>query len=351
MTPAPDNSLELDPYAATQQPVTSTGDQRLKEMIAWALLAPSPHNTQPWKWAMQDGVVRLYGDYAKQLTVCDPDARELAIGCGCALEHLLLRLGLDGDCVELDLLPDTHHPDLLAQVRVGQGKPYAKLPALVAAMQVRRTNRTAYHGDPMPESLREVLDNACAEFGTQTCWVDDKAARASLVDLIMQADREQMASSAFRKELSQWMRAKGRTGMGCQVGIPTDLLGQRGLAAYVAPLIVRTFDVGAMQAAADSKLTEGSPDIVILTTRSDTKSSWLATGRALARLTLSAMAAGRYCAYMNQPCEVPTLRRALAGQMQTDEYPQLVIRLGLADPVHRAPRMPVADVLSRAESP
>jgi hypothetical protein len=345
MASEPLNTLTLDPYAATQRPLAPEADLRLKEMLAWALLSPSPHNTQPWKWSVADGVVKLYGDYSRHLTVCDPDARELMIGCGSALEHFLLRLGLEGDPIEFDLFPDASQTDLLAQVVVGKGKPYARRPDLVNAMQFRRTNRTAYHGDPMTCSHKNVLAAACAEFDVHTCWITEKTMRSSLVDLIMRSDREQMASPEFRKELSKWMRAKGRIGLDNKDGIPTDLLGQQGIAAYVAPLIVRTFDIGAMQAAADSKLTEGSPDIAVLFTTSDTKASWFTTGRALARVTLTAMAFGRYSAYMNQPCEVPSSRQLLADLIRTDGFPQLIIRLGLADPVRPAPRLPVADVL------
>lgn len=346
MTKATVNTLELDPYDATQRALLTEGEQRLKEMLAWAQLSPSPHNTQPWKWSVQHDVVKLYGDYSRHLTICDPDARELIIGCGSSLEHFLLRLGLDADPIELDLLPNANEPELLAQIRLARGSLYSRCPDLVDAMAVRRTNRTAYHGDPMSDGLRTLLENSCAEFGVQTSWITQKSTRSSLVDLIMQSDREQMASPEFRKELSQWMRAKGRTGLHSKDGIPADLLGQKGLAAYVAPLIVRTFDVGAMQAAADSKLTEGSPDIAVLSTNTDTMASWVATGRALARFTLTAMAAGRYSAYMNQPCEVPRSRRLLANLTQTEGFPQLVIRLGLAQPVHPSPRMPVVDVLA-----
>ena len=344
----PANLLELDPYVATQRPLTPSGDDRLKQMLAWAQLSPSPHNTQPWKWFVQDGVVRLYADYSRRLEVCDPDARELVIGCGASLEHYLLRLGLDNEPVDIELMPDRNQPELLAQIVVGRGKPYAQRPDLVAAMQLRRTNRTAYHGDPMLEDAWISLKQACAEFGVQTLRVSQSSIRASLVKLIMDSDREQMASAAFRKELSQWMRVGKSAGTD---GIPTKLLGQHGVAAYVAPLVVRTFDVGAMQAAADSKLTEGSPDIAVLTTKSDTTDSWLATGRALARFTLGAMAAGQYSAYMNQPCEVPASRKQLANLLQANGFPQLVIRLGSANPVDRAPRMPVVDVLRGMTEP
>jgi nitroreductase len=335
--------LRLDPYEATQLPVAGLGDGRLRELLAWAVLSPSPHNTQPWSWTVRDGAIELRGDYSRLLTVSDPDGRELIISCGSALEHLLLRLGLDGDAVQVELMPDESEPHLFARVMIGQGAPYPRRPELVDAMQMRRTNRTAYHGEPMGDDLRASLDAACAEFGVATYWIRDAATRATLVDLIMASDREQMKSTDFRHELAHWMRPKGSHS---EEGMEADLLGQEGVAAYVAPLVVRTFDVGKKQAAADSKLTEGSPDIVVLTSPTDDLGARLATGRALAHLVLAAMAAGRYSAYMNQPCEVPASRIRLAQLIDTDGHPQLVVRLGLADPVHRALRMPVAEVLS-----
>jgi len=334
--------LQLDPYAAIGQPLPSGGDDLLKALLAWALLSPSPHNTQPWVWSVRDGVVELRADDTRLLAVSDADGRELRIGCGCALEHFLLRLGLEGIACRVELLPDAADPLLLARVTTGTGEAPASRPELVEAMAGRRTNRTAYHGEAMPDALRASLDAVCADFGVRTSWVREAGPRAALVDLIMTADREQMASPEFRRELSHWMRPEHSRK---EDGMEADLLGQKGVAAYVAPLVVRTFDVGKMQAAKDAQLTEGSPDLVVLSTSADDHAAWLATGRALAHFMLTAMAAGRYSAYMNQPCEVPSARTALALQLGVEGHPQLVLRLGLADPVHAALRRPVAEVL------
>jgi len=336
--------LELNPYEAIKSPMPPGGDERLECLLAWALLAPSPHNTQPWIWSVQNGVVELRGDYSRLLPVADPDGRELLIGCGCALEHFLLRLGLEGIRCRVDLLPEANEPHLLARVTTGTGEAPAPRADLVDVMPRRRTNRLAYHGTPMPEALRASLDSACAAFGVDTRWVHEASLRAELVNLIMAADREQMASTEFRRELSHWMRPEHSRQ---EDGMEADLLGQKGIAAYLAPLVVRTFDVGKMQAAKDAQLTEGSPDIVVLSTPHDDSASRLATGRALAHLTLTAMSADRYSAYMNQPCELPAARSHLALLLGLAGHPQLVIRLGLAEPVHPALRMPVARVLHR----
>jgi hypothetical protein len=122
--------LDLDPYQATKQTIACVGEERLKALIAWALLSPSPHNTQPWSWSVRGKVIELRGNYSRQLLVSDPDGRELMIGCGCALEHLLLRIGMDGDLLQIDLLPDATDPHLFARINFcdTSGQPYMRRP-------------------------------------------------------------------------------------------------------------------------------------------------------------------------------------------------------------------------------
>jgi hypothetical protein len=266
----------------------------------------------------------------------------LVIGCGAALEHLLLRLGAEQMAITVEVLPDPADAAVLARVHTGAGQPYEHRPDLVAAMSARRTTRTAYHGDPMDAASRATLTRSVEHFGVESRWLQDSESRETLVGLIMQADREQMSSAEFRRELAHWMRPKNSPSPD---GMQADLLGQRGIAAYVAPLAVRTFDMGKMQAARDGELTAGSPDLMVLWTASDDRGTWLATGRALARLTLAAHAAGRASAYMNQPCEIPAFREQLAQSVGIAGYPQLILRLGLAEQSHPASRLPVSQVL------
>ncbi len=335
------NLLARDPYDAVTLPVPD-GTERLPALLAWALLSPSPHNTQPWSWVIHDNTIELRGDYDRLLEVSDPDGRELVIGCGSSLEHLLLRLGIESGPIQLTVLPDDDDPHLLARVVVGTGTPYLVASDLVDAMPKRRTNRTAYSGDPMTSSQRKMLDDACAQFGVATTWVDSAQTRSELVELIMSADRDQMGSKDFRRELSHWMRPEHSRR---DDGMVADLLGQHGVSAYVAPLVVRTFDVGKMQAAKDSQLTAGSPDIVVLSTDTDDSAAHLSTGRALAHVTLTAVVENLSSAYMNQPCEVPDRRAELAALVNAP-HPQLVMRFGTADPVHHSARRPVSQVVT-----
>ena len=104
-------------------------------------------------------------------------------------------------------------------------------------------------------------------------------------------------------------------------GMFTDLLGQHGLAAELAPLAVRTFDVGKGQAARDGQLVEGSPHLWVLHTGEDTPAWWLATGRALAHLTLAATHHG---VALSTKCSSPLAPTEAAGSSTQDRLPEII---------------------------
>lgn len=81
-------------------------DPRLRA-LSYALLAPNPHNRQPWEAELQgtDGVA-IYRDKKRNLPVTDPFARQLTIGMGCFLELMDMAVAEEGYKVETVLFPD-----------------------------------------------------------------------------------------------------------------------------------------------------------------------------------------------------------------------------------------------------
>lgn len=63
---------------------------RLQFLSRYAILAPSSHNTQPWKFRVVDGQIEVFMDEERWLRVADDDQRELPLSIGCALENLLI---------------------------------------------------------------------------------------------------------------------------------------------------------------------------------------------------------------------------------------------------------------------
>ena len=66
-----------------------TADQEptdiLRNAAARATLAPSIHNTQPWRFRLGRHSLEMLADPDRQLRVIDPGGRQLMISCGCAL--------------------------------------------------------------------------------------------------------------------------------------------------------------------------------------------------------------------------------------------------------------------------
>lgn len=75
-----------------RRPAGKSGNElhELHELVRLATLAPSGHNTQPWKFRLEAGRIQLYPDLTRRVPVVDPDDRELWISLGSALENLLL---------------------------------------------------------------------------------------------------------------------------------------------------------------------------------------------------------------------------------------------------------------------
>jgi hypothetical protein len=92
------------PYSAWSEwkEATATGPAAL---LRSAVLASSPHNTQPWPFRVGESSVELFLDPRHSVAGLDPFLREAYIGMGCALENLALAAGAQG-FAERAIAPD-----------------------------------------------------------------------------------------------------------------------------------------------------------------------------------------------------------------------------------------------------
>ena len=342
----PDVWLEQWTEAIDAFPLTGSAEDQLRSLVRYAVLAPSSHNSQPWRFRIAEGALEVLADPSRALPVVDPEGRELIMSCGAALFHLRAAAHFFGRGCRIHRLPDASRPDLLAVLTLTGS--YSRTPtdeALFAAMPRRHTCREAFDAQEVEPALAQCLMRAARKEGARLDLLVRDATRAELATLVMEGDRVQMADAAFRRELAVWLRPNDGS---ASDGMPGTVLGLGAIGARLAPLVIRTFDMGRGRGARSTELVEHSPLLAVMSTPGDTPLDWLSAGEALARVLLLACDAGLQASFLNQPVEVPRLRRRLAALIPANGWPQLVLRFGRAPVAPATPRRPLEEVVYQA---
>lgn len=133
-----------------------------KKALSYAILAPNPHNMQPWLVDLSVAKqVTLTVDRNKLLPHTDPFNRQITIGLGCFLEVLSLAAASDGYRVQMELFPQGSDEKSLDRRPVAVASfvkdPTIKPDSLFNQVLTRRSLKDPYDTD-RPVST-EVLTN------------------------------------------------------------------------------------------------------------------------------------------------------------------------------------------------
>ncbi|MER7112961.1 Acg family FMN-binding oxidoreductase [Saccharomonospora azurea] len=320
--------------------MTDTAPGALDTVVAEALRAgtraPSPHNTQPWLFAVRDGEIDVLLDESRVLTVSDPDGREAILACGAAVLNIRLALARRGIACAVSILPDRTRPDLVATLRVGVGRrPPADDVRLAAAIAERHTNRRPFVDSPVPSVVRHALIRAAREEGARLMLLTEPAAFDAFAALLRRAEHLQRQDEAFLAELEAWSHHGER-----RDGVPLSAGGPR--VPDEAALALREFGGAARRAAREF---ERQPLVAVLTTPGDTRRDAVRAGQALQRVLLTVTAHGLQASFLAQPLEIPAIRAELRTMLGGTDHPQAALRIGYGHPGTPTPRRALDDVL------
>ena len=318
--------------------------EQIRFALQYAVLAPSNHNAQPWRFIVDEDTVHLCADRTRALPVVDPFDREMLISCGAALFNLRVALSHFGLAWSIRIFPSDFDPDVVARIKVTTTGPHdPSLANLFCAITKRVTTRSPFANEPIAESFKNGMIDACEAEGAIAICVDEESSRQSIAQLIAEADRMQFADPRFRRELASWIHPRRHSD-----GMPAYGVAVGSLLDFALPLlasVVRVFDVGAGTPATHQRLVEGSPLLVGIATMRDDREAWLAAGQALQRMLLVATANGLTASYLNQPIEVATLRDQLRSLLNVDAVPQLLLRIGRGPDADHSPRRALSEVV------
>ena len=303
-----------------------------------ARLAPSVHNTQPWRFRMQKDVFEIFRDPARQLAVIDPAGRQLAISCGCALFNARVALAEAGRQPVLLEKPD--EPDLMARIAIGEPTGWQPIASLDGWITHRRSNRREYFSDPVPPELSYTLAQAVAAEGARLLELASPDDRALASRLTKQADADLMLNPAYRAEVRAWTTADPRRPDGVQAMSVPRVAGEA-----EDELPIRDFDSRGMGWLPSRTHSSAGQCLFLLGTAEDDPASWLRAGQALEHLWLEATRHGYAVSLFTQAIEHPVYRQRLRNLLTLAEYPQLLLRIGHAPATPPSRRRKLAHLL------
>jgi len=319
-------------------------------------LAPSIHNTQPWRWRFRDKTLELFADLSRAVPVIDPDHRQLLISCGAALFNGWLSLRAAGLDVEVgDTLDDPDpDPDLatarLATLTIVGNRPATDDEARLAeAINRRHTDRRPLTPAELPAGEIRALRHAAE---TEGCWLaplTSQDARIELAVLLARADWTERHDPRYQAELASWIRDDPDA----TDGIP------RPAALWSAEPRPTEFPArdftGGEPASADEAgermraIPVEHPGVLVLGTDADGPTDRLRAGRALSRVLLTATAQGVATSPLGQALDIEATRSLVHSLTGGTGLTQMIIRVGYPDtsvpPLAQTKRRPVPDVL------
>lgn len=277
-------------------------------MATGAVLAASPHNSQPWVLRLEPGRVEVLADLARNLGPVDPFLRELFMAQGCALENLEVTAGGIGLPVSVSILPDSDDLRLAAVATWDPDEVEARVGADLAfrAIPHRRTDRGPYDvGRRVPEGLLEEWVGLVArEEGVTLRWIREGEEKRRFGDLIIEATEAAVLDRESGDVTARWLRTDPVEIQRERDGLTVDGQGLGALTVALVKMLPgpsRTrLEEGWLEATRDLQVPTADLFGVLAVEDPDDRRAQIATGRAWQRIHLAATASGVSLHPMNQ---------------------------------------------------
>ncbi|HEX7304702.1 Acg family FMN-binding oxidoreductase [Lentzea sp.] len=311
--------------------------EQVRLALTSASLAPSVHNSQPWRFRVLPDRIELHPDHDRRLAATDPDGHELRLACGAALFNLRLALQGFGIRPLVTILPGQDAPGALAVVRRGGVlRPDDEMRALLKAVPRRRTNRRPFFESGVDGRHRHALVRAAELERSWLYVVDTREEVARMKGLVRRAHLLQQEDPGVRAELESFTGDRPDA----TDGIPPASAGFR--PETQDEWIFRDFQAAERVAGKDY---ESNPLVAVVCSHYNGQLADVQAGQAMQRVLLTATTLGLSASFMSQPVEVRPVREELRRALGSMLVPHTLLRIGYSTPVPATPRRPVTELL------
>ena len=309
----------------------------IQRALAHTLLAPNPHNRQPWLVDLsREGQVTIHRDTTRDTSMTDPFNRQIFIGMGCFLETLKISARETGHSVNFDILPQGENGPI-AVAKFSKG---ATLDPLAQFITSRHSNKEAY-------SDRNIEQDKISELSNHVTIIADQQLVDALRQITWDALEIEMLTPRTLKESVDLIRIGKREINANPDGI--ELREPMLDALYNLGLLTREMLLDTDHSGFRSKMNAmqrtcfATPAFAVLTTQGNTRHDQINAGRNWMRYSLAVTSLGLGTHPMSQALqeypEVSTQYDQVHQMLAKDgETVQMLARVGYGSNAIATPR-------------
>ena len=327
-------------------PRASSPLEQMRFIANFAMLAPSPFNTQPWRIRVTDNTLEVYPDLNLWLRSADPDGHDLVVSCGAAVANAVVALRHFGFATRVETFTGDKIDEKAWLVRLTVTGPHANDTIdtmLYYAIQNRHTARKPFNDRLIPQPLMADISAVLAqEHGADMSEVDDPERRnkvAALWDEIMDDVSKDKSRDA---EVQKWI---GTTDPQRKDGEPIAAAGIDQLHYHWINLTRGGSGLVDESRQRTRARIISCPRLVAISTSGDTLSDWVTAGMAMESALLRACSPGVQAFFLGQLTCRKEDRMRTREVLDLKGIPHVALCLGFSSSSPTTPRRPLSEVL------
>ena len=312
---------------------------KLPDIVSIARLAPSVHNTQPWKVSAEDSSIRVSLDAAHTLSDGDPTGRQTIISLGIFTEALIIAAASYGFTEEKVTFDGSS-----VTIALGESQAASSVEKIVSLLRKRSSDRSLYQPVTIDKEAVQTIEQAGEQFRVSVQVVQDQHIIDQIAHLTCKGIGLALSNPSFRKELSGYLVLPWS---GKKRGIAVKSLYINPVVAVLEPLFMRLGIGISKEVSLEEKRWLSASGVVVIIASGDLAQFWLAAGRAYLRISLAIEDLGLAQATSAAIVEASNYHEDVEQLLHTNQRILSVIRIGRGSPKrYYSPRVNVHDLLT-----
>lgn len=328
-----------------KRPDPNAFSQPILKAIAIGINAPSPHNTQSWKFKIvNDTTMYLYVNEAILLPATDPPSRQIHMGAGCFIETLVVGADTIGYKSTVTYFPEgyTSQNDFgikpVAKIELIQTS--EKADPLSGYILARQTNRREYNGGIISSQEFQTLKDIAGKSHAQLLFINENfKPYFEIFNKGFEIESKTFRTNEETRNLFRFSE-KQRAEKGDGISIPQ--MGYHGMMKFLAE---SSLDGGnkekwhseksiSLSTKHVAKGIESSKGIVIWITEGNTFYDWIMSGRDYVRFSLALTKQHLYAHPYNQAIQEYDEMKIVGAELEKlvnikeNQKIQMVARIG-----------------------